>query len=310
MLAKRPHLPVVGPFSLSLALAPNPAAAQTPRKRDKGKQKALDQSAPAPAPSEMTSVDPGGGLKLTLRLGLASTDSGPALGDSSTPTGVTTPAAEFKRRGRPPKHPRPPMTKEEHEANRLRIRERAEQRERDRALKDAAESDPDEDPDDDDEEPEEPYGGILDLKDRVVGDRAPAEQDRKRWERARDEADTKALSEYSVAPSTPIARVTTDDSPIEPPSEAESALDAHSLATALLAHRPAPTSLAAIPPGNVRAIRFGEYEIGTWYQAPFPDEFSRVPEGRLWICEFCLKYMKGGFQAGRHRVSGPSLVSG
>jgi hypothetical protein len=58
-----------------------------------------------------------------------------------------------------------------------------------------------------------------------------------------------------------------------------------------------------VPIVNIKAIRFGEFEITTWYQAPFPEEYSRVPDGKLWICEFCLKYMKGGFQAGRHRVS-------
>ncbi|SCV69520.1 BQ2448_2540 [Microbotryum intermedium] len=57
-----------------------------------------------------------------------------------------------------------------------------------------------------------------------------------------------------------------------------------------------------IPIANIRAIRFGEFEIETWYQAPFPEEFSRVADGRLWICEFCLKYTKGGFQASRHRL--------
>ena len=58
-----------------------------------------------------------------------------------------------------------------------------------------------------------------------------------------------------------------------------------------------------IPIANIKAIRFGEFEISTWYQAPFPEEFSRTSDGRLWICEFCLKYLKGGFQAERHRVS-------
>lgn len=62
-------------------------------------------------------------------------------------------------------------------------------------------------------------------------------------------------------------------------------------------------ALANIPIANIKAIRFGEFEIGTWYQAPFPEEYSRVADGKLWICEFCLKYMKGEFQAGRHRVS-------
>ena len=37
-------------------------------------------------------------------------------------------------------------------------------------------------------------------------------------------------------------------------------------------------------------IRFGKYEIGTWYFSPYPDEYRRLK--CLWICEFCLKYMK------------------
>ena len=54
---------------------------------------------------------------------------------------------------------------------------------------------------------------------------------------------------------------------------------------------------------NIQAIRFGQdYEIKTWYQAPYPEEFAKVPEGKLWLCEFCLKYFKGHFQAARHRV--------
>jgi hypothetical protein len=44
------------------------------------------------------------------------------------------------------------------------------------------------------------------------------------------------------------------------------------------------------------------YDIDTWYSAPYPEEYQHVPDGRLWLCEFCLKYMKSGFVAGRHRV--------
>lgn len=53
----------------------------------------------------------------------------------------------------------------------------------------------------------------------------------------------------------------------------------------------------------IRLIRFGEFDIDTWFQAPYPEEYSLVPDGRLWICEFCLKYMKSRFMASRHRVS-------
>lgn len=40
----------------------------------------------------------------------------------------------------------------------------------------------------------------------------------------------------------------------------------------------------------VDRIQFGKYEIDAWYFSPFPDEYGKVP--KLWICEFCLKYMK------------------
>ena len=52
----------------------------------------------------------------------------------------------------------------------------------------------------------------------------------------------------------------------------------------------------------VSMIRFGAYDIDTWFRAPFPQEYSVVPDGRLWMCEFCLKYMKSRFMAMRHRT--------
>ncbi|KAA0188438.1 Histone acetyltransferase, partial [Fasciolopsis buskii] len=37
-------------------------------------------------------------------------------------------------------------------------------------------------------------------------------------------------------------------------------------------------------------IQFGKYEIDTWYFSPYPEEYRRL--NKLWICEYCLKYMK------------------
>ncbi|XP_051976081.1 LOW QUALITY PROTEIN: histone acetyltransferase KAT6A-like [Xyrauchen texanus] len=37
-------------------------------------------------------------------------------------------------------------------------------------------------------------------------------------------------------------------------------------------------------------IEFGKYEIQTWYSSPYPQEYSRLP--KLYLCEFCLRYMK------------------
>ncbi|KAJ7221009.1 histone acetyltransferase, MYST superfamily [Mycena haematopus] len=55
-------------------------------------------------------------------------------------------------------------------------------------------------------------------------------------------------------------------------------------------------------PLRISTIRFGQYDIKTWYNAPFPEEYANIPDGRLWICEFCLKYMKSRFGATRHRM--------
>ncbi|GAA6037076.1 hypothetical protein JCM8097_005540 [Rhodosporidiobolus ruineniae] len=69
-----------------------------------------------------------------------------------------------------------------------------------------------------------------------------------------------------------------------------------------LSQGPPTSSLPLVP---ITHLVFGHsppLEIKTWYQAPFPDEYTRVAEGRLWVCEGCLKYCRSGFEAGRHRL--------
>ncbi|OCF41081.1 hypothetical protein I317_05092 [Kwoniella heveanensis CBS 569] len=65
---------------------------------------------------------------------------------------------------------------------------------------------------------------------------------------------------------------------------------------------PGQLGAASSKPEKIKTIRFGPYEIDTWYSAPYPEEYAYVPEGKLWLCEFCLKYMKSGFVANRHRL--------
>ncbi|KAI7821579.1 acyl-CoA N-acyltransferase, partial [Gamsiella multidivaricata] len=60
------------------------------------------------------------------------------------------------------------------------------------------------------------------------------------------------------------------------------------------------TSAYSAPVAAIKKIQFGDWEIDTWYQAPYPEEYSQHPI--LYICEFCLKYMKSSFMAGRHRM--------
>ncbi|ORY32175.1 hypothetical protein BCR39DRAFT_524465 [Naematelia encephala] len=66
---------------------------------------------------------------------------------------------------------------------------------------------------------------------------------------------------------------------------------------------PGPSSNATTTPSQkIKKIRFGVFDIDTWFSAPYPEEYQHVPDGRLWLCEFCLKYMKSGFVAGRHAM--------
>ncbi|XP_068605944.1 histone acetyltransferase KAT7-like [Brachionichthys hirsutus] len=48
----------------------------------------------------------------------------------------------------------------------------------------------------------------------------------------------------------------------------------------------------------IKNIVFGRYELDTWYHSPYPEEYARL--GRLYMCEFCLKYMKSQTILRRH----------
>jgi len=51
---------------------------------------------------------------------------------------------------------------------------------------------------------------------------------------------------------------------------------------------------------NINVIELGRYEIDTWYFSPYPEEFSKCD--KLFICEFCLKYMKKKKTLMRHKL--------
>jgi len=54
-------------------------------------------------------------------------------------------------------------------------------------------------------------------------------------------------------------------------------------------------------PANCRGIKsivMGRFEMDVWYQAPYPDEYARLP--KVYLCEFCLKYMKSDVILRRH----------
>lgn len=56
---------------------------------------------------------------------------------------------------------------------------------------------------------------------------------------------------------------------------------------------------------NINTIEIGRYEIDTWYFSPYPEEFAKC--SKLYLCEFCLKYMKKKKTLTRHKVFCPAV---
>lgn len=51
---------------------------------------------------------------------------------------------------------------------------------------------------------------------------------------------------------------------------------------------------------NINTIEIGRYEVDTWYFSPYPEEFAKC--SKLYLCEFCLKYMKKKKTLTRHKL--------
>jgi hypothetical protein len=57
------------------------------------------------------------------------------------------------------------------------------------------------------------------------------------------------------------------------------------------------------PIPKINRLKIGKFEIETWYVAPYPEEYNRLDT--LFLCEFCLKYMKSQFALDRHKAKCP-----
>lgn len=198
---------------------------------------------------------------------------------------------------------------------------------------------PAEEEEEEEEDPVDPYGGVLEGEDADTSRTRIIPADKQLFEKTRKAAETRlggppepmwdpqamiASPGPSSRPSTPGPSRTSIGFPNQPPATPTPTKDlsgiatptARSLRDRVLLHQTAslsglpngaatPTAPSSTPAGHperINKIRFGIYDIDTWYQAPYPEEYAQVPDGRLWLCEFCLKYMKSGFVAGRHRM--------
>lgn len=118
-----------------------------------------------------------------------------------------------------------------------------------------------------------------------------------------------ARTAHVILPETPGASSSTTPHPSSSLRPLRSL--AHVLPPPTPIHAESPGPSTPGPPGSndgsstslrIRTLRFGQWDIDTWYDAPFPEEYNNLPEGRLWMCEFCLKYMRSGFGWERHQV--------
>lgn len=197
-----------------------------------------------------------------------------------------------------------------------------------------------EEEEEEDSEPVDPYGGVLEGEDADTSRTRITKADKQLFDKTRQAAEARLGGppdppwdpQAMMASPGPSSRPSTPGPPRSvgfpnqpPPSTPTPAAELSGVVTPLarslrdrvllnqtasLSGLPNGTSTSTAPtssaspghPERINKIRFGIYDIDTWYQAPYPEEYAQVPDGRLWLCEFCLKYMKSGFVAGRHRM--------
>lgn len=49
---------------------------------------------------------------------------------------------------------------------------------------------------------------------------------------------------------------------------------------------------------GTKYIEMGKFEMEVWYQSPYPEDYARLP--KLYLCEYCLRYMKSRTILQRH----------
>lgn len=126
-----------------------------------------------------------------------------------------------------------------------------------------------------DDDKSKPYGGILSDADAATKDTLPGSSERAQFETAKKKGEEEKKMRTQI-----MDRINQSHTQGRLGNDPES-------------QRVGEASL-------IENIHFGEYEIATWYAAPYPEEYSL--NKILWICEFCLKYMNSEYVCWRHKV--------
>lgn len=126
-------------------------------------------------------------------------------------------------------------------------------------------------------EPELPYKGVLDYPDCTINDTDPTAYDREMFAHFYQEGERRKQEEQEA-----VLRSQKNGIDLESSSST-----------------PMP-QLYYYLKSRIEKIQFREYVIDTWYSSPYPEEFSQ--SNILYICEYCLKYMKSPMSYQRHQL--------
>ncbi|KAF8425929.1 putative histone acetyltransferase [Tirmania nivea] len=140
-----------------------------------------------------------------------------------------------------------------------------------------------------DESQAKPYGGILSETEADTTKTLPTAVDRLKFDKAKQDVEEERASRLRL---TAISNANSTGLALTNGVSAESSETGSS--------NPRITGTAS----KIKNIHFGDYEIDTWYAAPYPEEYSQ--NKTLYICEFCLKYMNSEYVSWRHKMKCPA----
>ncbi|KAI5966815.1 SAS3 [Candida pseudojiufengensis] len=123
-----------------------------------------------------------------------------------------------------------------------------------------------------------PYKGVLDFPDCIINDTDPTKEDRMKFERFKSEG------------------INLRNQKLKPNQEQDPLQDNKPLSSS----KESTPSNIALNKSKIKKIVFRDYEINTWYIAPYPEEYSQCET--LYICEYCLKYMSSPISYQRHQL--------
>ncbi|CAK9436338.1 uncharacterized protein LODBEIA_P08960 [Lodderomyces beijingensis] len=118
-----------------------------------------------------------------------------------------------------------------------------------------------------------PYDGVLDYPDCIINDTDPTKEERAKFEKLKQEAAKLVVS-------------------------GDASLDLNSNLN--LNSKESTPFTVAMNRSKIKKIVIRDYEIDTWYIAPYPEEYSQCET--LYICEYCLKYMSSPTSYSRHSL--------